>query len=143
MNRDGVKTVIGLLVIGLIIVATFLYGNNQRQAQLRHDQDLKRLQSVSQTSPQTTPKAAPTPSKSTALQPGVPAPTSNPIQGRGNAVTTAPQTGGTVAAGSSSTPKTGPDAIAPIALLALIGAGVYYRRSRRELASALVATKRR
>lgn len=139
MNRDGLKTVIGLLVIGLIIVATFLYGNNQRQAQLRHDQDLKKQQ---QTAAQVTPQATATPAMSTKPQPSVVAPTSNTIQGSA-AKTAAPQTGGSGTVAQSTTPRTGPDALAPIALLALIGAGVFYRRSRREVVFALAPSKRR
>lgn len=38
MNRESLKTLGGILVIGIIVVATFLYGNQQRQEQLRKDQ---------------------------------------------------------------------------------------------------------
>lgn len=41
MKRDSVKTAVGLFIIAGIVVATFLYGNSQRQAQLRRDQDVK------------------------------------------------------------------------------------------------------
>lgn len=44
MSRDTVKTLAGLLVIGVIVVATFLYGNAQRQSQLKHDQTVKNQQ---------------------------------------------------------------------------------------------------
>ena len=44
MKRDTVKTLAGLIIIGGIVVATFLYGNSQRQAQLAHDQDVKKQQ---------------------------------------------------------------------------------------------------
>lgn len=143
MNRDGIKTIIGLLVIGLIIVATFLYGNHQRQAQLRHDEDLKRQQTASQTAPQTAPQATTTPVMSkTSPQASVPSSTPNPIQGQGNAVT-APQTGGSaLSTATTTTPRTGADAMVPIALLALIISGVYYVRSRREVVFALVPSKR-
>ncbi|MEO7617348.1 MAG: hypothetical protein ABIS59_00740 [Candidatus Saccharibacteria bacterium] len=141
MNRDGLKTIIGLLVIGLIIVATFLYGNHQRQAQLRHDEDLKRQQ---QKVTQTTPQATTSPAASTSPQASVPSSTPNPIQGQGK-VTTAPQAGGTAMSTStnSTTPRTGAGEMAPVALLALIASGVYYRRSRREIVFALVPSKRR
>ena len=139
MNRDGIKTIIGLLVIGLIIVATFLYGNHQRQAQLRHDEDLKRQQTASQTAPQAT--TTPVMSK-TSPQASVPSSTPNPIQGQGNAVTV-PQTGGSaLSTTTTTTPRTGADAMVPIALLALIISGVYYVRSRREVVFALVPSKR-
>jgi lysozyme family protein len=139
VNRDGLKTIIGLLVIGLIIVATFLYGNHQRQAQLRHDEDLKRQQ---QKVTQTTPQATKSPAASTSPQASVPSSTPNPIQGQGK-VTAAPQTGGTAMTETNTTPRTGAGEMAPIALLALIASGVYYRRSRREVVFALVPTKRR
>ena len=44
MNRDILKTIFGIFVIGLIVVATFLYGNKQRQDQLRKDNEAKQAQ---------------------------------------------------------------------------------------------------
>jgi high-affinity Fe2+/Pb2+ permease len=44
MKRDTVKTLAGLVIIGVIVVATFMYGNAQRQAQLKHDQQVKQQQ---------------------------------------------------------------------------------------------------
>ena len=44
MKRDSVKTAVGLVIIGGIVVATFLYGNAQRQSQLRQDQAIKTQQ---------------------------------------------------------------------------------------------------
>jgi hypothetical protein len=46
MKRDTLKTLAGLIIIGGIVVATFLYGNSQRQAQLKHDQDVKKQQAA-------------------------------------------------------------------------------------------------
>ena len=145
MNRDGIKTVIGLLVIGLIIVATFLYGNHQRQAQLQHDQDLKRQkQDVSQMNPTATVKPAPSTSVAPVPkpQPGVATPTANAIQGQGSGTVT-PHAASSATPGkvtvADTTPKTGPDAVASVlALIALISSGVYYRRSKRELALARI-----
>ncbi len=57
MNRDTVKTLIGLVIIGGIVVATFMYGNSQRQAQLKHDQDVKKQQTAA--SPSTDASATP------------------------------------------------------------------------------------
>ena len=145
VNRDGVKTVIGLLIIGLIIVATFLYGNHQRQAQLRHDEDLKRQQQLTlQVTPQvSTPKASTSPVVSSKSQPAVATPSANVIQGQGAKTTpSVTPTPGKSVADTSTTPKTGPGEWS-VALLALIGAGVYYRRSRRELGMALVSPSRR
>lgn len=36
--REFLKTIGAIVIIGLIVVATFLYGNKQRQEQLRRDQ---------------------------------------------------------------------------------------------------------
>ncbi len=149
VNRDGVKTVIGLLIIGLIIVATFLYGNHQRQAQLRHDEDLKRQQQLTlqvtpqaSSTPQVTPKASTSPVVSSKPQPAVATPSANVIQGQGVKTTpSATSTPTKSVADTSTTPKTGPGEWS-VALLALIGAGVYYRRSRRELALALISSRR-
>ena len=44
MRKDLIKSTVGLLVIGLIILATFLYGNKQRQDQVLRDQDAKTAQ---------------------------------------------------------------------------------------------------
>jgi hypothetical protein len=141
VNRDGVKTIIGLLVIGLIIVATFLYGNSQRQAQLRQDQDIKKQGDfkVTQATPQTTPSTT----TSTTSQASVPSPTANPIQGQGTKKQgTTPLVTDSSTHTVTTTPKTGPSAFAPLAILALLAAGLYYRRSRRELIAALVRTER-
>lgn len=64
MKRDSVKTAVGLFIIAGIVVATFLYGNSQRQAQLRHDQDVKNQQAkATATLPSASakPTATPTP----------------------------------------------------------------------------------
>lgn len=47
MRKDLIKSTVGLLVIGVIILATFLYGNKQRQDQVRRDQDAKTAQEQS------------------------------------------------------------------------------------------------
>lgn len=112
MKRNTLYTLIGLLVVVIVIVATFLYANGQRQAQLRHDQAVQK-QSQSQSAKKST-------SGSTSSQP------------KGTA-TTAPVTGGTAA----TTPRTGAteDGLIPVTLL---GLGAYwYRRSRRSLLGAL------
>ncbi len=148
MNRDGIKTVIGLLVIGLIIVATFLYGNHQRQAQLQHDQDLKRQkQDVAQMTPSasTKPAASSSIAPSSKPQPGVATPTANVIQGQGSGSVT-PHSASTTGKGSmtvtDTTPKTGPNALASsVAMIALISSVLFYRRSKRELKFALVRSK--
>lgn len=41
LNRDFLKTLGGILIIGAIVVATFLIGNQQRQDQIRSEQAAK------------------------------------------------------------------------------------------------------
>src|SRR5258708_4814973 len=94
MKRDTVKTLAGLLVIAVIVVATFMYGNAQRQSQLKHDQDVKRQQDAK--SAEQARKAQPVASQAPASSgkqasntAPVQSPTSNSIQGSA-AKTTAP-----------------------------------------------------
>lgn len=42
MRRDLVVTIGGMILVGLIVVATFLYGNQQHQAELRLAQEQQR-----------------------------------------------------------------------------------------------------
>ena len=134
MKRDTLKTIIGLVIIGLIVVVTFLYGNAQRQSQNRRDQAAKQAQQQKQAAqakkstpasqaaqPQAQPKAAP------AATPATPATTPK------TATAAVPDTGGT----NSTMPDTGAgeSALIPVSLLAL---GLFYlRHSRRALAVAL------
>jgi cytoskeletal protein RodZ len=53
MNRDILKTAGGIVLIGVIIVATFLYGNRQRQVQLQQKNQATKQQQQQQTSNQT------------------------------------------------------------------------------------------
>jgi len=133
MKRDTLKTIVGLVIIGLIVVVTFLYGNAQRQAQLRHDQDVKRQQQQSEA------KTTAQPSVSTA-QPKTAAPATNPAKPPTAAATppsataTTPTTGAT---NSTKIPDTGAseNALIPLTLLGLAIYGL--RRSRRSLALAV------
>lgn len=66
MKRDSVKTGLGLIVIGGIVVATYLYGNQQREAQLKQDQTVRQQEakvtpkaSAPVVTPQTKPSAVP------------------------------------------------------------------------------------
>jgi hypothetical protein len=71
MQRDMLKTIAGMVIIGLIVVATFLYGNKQRQDQVRKDEAAKVAQQtpapapVAATAPAPTPAPAPAASTST------------------------------------------------------------------------------
>jgi len=115
MKRETLKTLAGLIVIVGIVVATFMYGNSQRQAQLKHDQDVKKQQQakVATVSPSATatpaatatatvtpkatntatptptpkPTATPTPQVASNTAP-VKSPTSSTLQGSGGSGTT-------------------------------------------------------
>jgi LPXTG-motif cell wall-anchored protein len=127
VNRDTIKTLLGLAVIGAIVVATFLYGNAQRQAQIKRVQDAKKQQvavvSASPTVPAASVTAAPvTPTPVVATAKPAPTsgtvavntPSSNALQGGGTLApaTQSPATGGTNAsgqvAGAAASPATVP-----------------------------------
>ena len=115
MNRDTLKTLLGLLFIGILIVATFLYGNAQHQKQVRQDQTTKQTATASST-PKTTVKPSSAPKPSPSVVAVAPTPTL--------VATTTPQTGAT-------------DVMVPLA--ALIAGVMVYRSSRRRLKLAIVS----
>jgi len=128
MKRDTLKTIIGLAIIGLIVVVTFLYGNAQRQAQLRHDQDVKRQQ---QAQTKTTAQPSTSAAQPKTAAPAAPAATPKPT------ATPAPAAPSASATNSANIPDTGAGetAIIPVTLL---GFAIYgLRRSRRALARAV------
>lgn len=47
MSRETLQTIFGLCIIVIIVTATFLYGNAQRQSQLKRDQNLTSQQTTS------------------------------------------------------------------------------------------------
>jgi FtsZ-interacting cell division protein ZipA len=51
MRRDVVTTIGGLVLVGLVVIAAFLYGNHQRNDQVRRDQDATRQQQEAKASP--------------------------------------------------------------------------------------------
>lgn len=134
MNRDTVKTLAGLVIIGVIVVATFLYGNAQRQNQLKHDANVKQQQANANAAggkalpsgnvaPAASGTAAPSPAKAATNTAPVQSPASSSIQGGGTAssASTAPETaktpgpapaGGQVA-GASKVPQAGGSAPLP------------------------------
>ena len=152
MRRDLLKTIAGLIIIGVIVVATFLYGNSQRQAQLSHDQQIKKQQeakaqaqakaaapSVAPTAPVATGNATSTgPVKSPAASTVQGSATATPGAVAGAAVST--QTPAvTPAAGGSDLPAAGPE-MAGIVGVGSISVMVFaVRRSRR----AMIAAARR
>ncbi|GEM_PF-1100025 len=82
MKRDTVKTLAGLAIIGGIVVATFLYGNSQRQAQLSHDQQVKQQEAKASPTKAAQPSATATSgSQASNNTAPVKSPASNTIQG--------------------------------------------------------------
>jgi hypothetical protein len=121
MKRDSIKTAVGLAVIAGIVVATFLYGNTQRQAQLRHDQDLKNQLAKAAA-------ATPTPTH-LASTPAPTKPAATPIA----------KLAATDGATASNTviPDTGPSANDLIGLAAITLAGVLWRGSNARVRQAV------
>ena len=168
--RDTVKTLVGLVIIAVIVVATFLYGNSQRQAQLKHDQQIKNAQAKStdsqllaKASPAatTTPAPSTSPSSSPATNTApVQTPQSNSLQG-GSSPTPTPSstpkatptpsaspTPVVVAAnGQSGTgtplPQTGPSMGGIVGVAAIIFAIIGVRYSRRALLDAVRSNRYR
>lgn len=154
MKRDTVKTLAGLVVIAIIVIATFMYGNAQRQSQLKHDQDVKNQQEA-KVAAQTSKAPAANPQTTGGQQASntapVKSPTSSSLQGSAPAskspvATTAPkpagqvagaqtpQTGGT--AGTDPLPQTGSPLSSVIGAAAVLGAAVAFARSRRAVYAA-------
>ena len=108
MNRDLLKTIGGILIIAAIVVATFLYGNQQRQEQVRRDQALQEQQNQAE-------------------EAGQPTESSEPA--------TAHNTPGAVGGGSlpRTTPETGSEVGYLMAGAALVWLGARERASRRAL----------
>jgi LPXTG-motif cell wall-anchored protein len=152
MKRDTLKTLAGLLIIGVIVVATFMYGNAQRQAQIKRDQAAKKQQEAKANNAG---KALPSASASPAAQPttggtaAVKSPSSNTVQG-GTQVTAAPKAteNGQVAgastpapasatpappANSSNLPQTGPETAGALGAMAVLGSMFMLRRSKKNL----------
>jgi hypothetical protein len=136
MNRDVLTTVGGLVLVGVVVVATFLYGNEQRQAQLRHDQTAQRQAQQQQSKNQS---AAKTPSTST-NNGGATASSQQPaVQSPGSSNQTALQGGSSSSTASSPVPSAGPapsetPRTGSSSILYVIGATlmlVFYRVHRR------------
>ena len=142
MKRDTIKTIAGLVIIGGIVVATFLYGNAQRQAQLAHDQDVKKQQEAKaqEQAKVASPSVAPATGTTSSNTAPVKTPASNTIQGSTAA------TGGTVAGATSTTPttggtatplpNTGPGTAGMLGLSAIGVMALAVRRSRRAVLAA-------
>jgi len=145
MKRDTIKTIAGLVIIGGIVVATFLYGNAQRQAQLAHDQDVKKQQEVKaqEQAKVASPSVAPATGTTSSNTAPVKTPASNTIQGSTTATTggtgtvagaasTTPTTGGTAAP----LPETGPGLAGMLGVTSIGVMALAVRRSRRAMLAA-------
>lgn len=117
---DIAKTAGAVLIIGGIVVATFLYGNRQRQEQLRKDQQTKEQQdqATQQATQQPAPVAPVTPSETP--QAALP----------GNVG------GGQVPVAGSSLPETGAGLLYAVGATATVLAYGAERRSRKALLNA-------
>lgn len=91
MSRDLLKTIGGLALIAAIVVATFLYGNKQRQEQVRRDQEIKQQQQTAKEKTLAQDKATKPDGPSQVTAPGATGTSS--VGGGVNQPTTTPQTG--------------------------------------------------
>lgn len=115
INKDVLKTVGGLLLIGVVVVATFLYGNQQRQEQMRQEQGVEQQATSIDKDTNTKPKTQTQPKADSDSSPSAsPNPSLQPLPTR--------------------TPETGASSIIPMALTGL--AAWRYFRGRKELAFA-------
>jgi hypothetical protein len=156
MKRDTLKTLAGLLIIGVIVVATFMYGNAQRQAQIKRDEAAKKQQqqqananeagkATASPSGTTTPTASPTTQPTTGGTAAVQSPSSSSVQGSATSTPTPAATPGTVAgaaatpapAGTAPLPDTGPEVIGVLGSAAVLGSVLYLRRSKKSLYAAV------
>lgn len=121
-NQDLVKTIGAIALIGIIVVATFLYGNKQRQEQVRQDQAAKQEQErkADEQAKQSTQQPAPaTNNQATSATPGQSTATTQ-------TPTTTPATGGEIGY------------LVPAAVML-----VAYRASRRSKQAVLTALRTR
>ena len=130
MNREVLTTIGGLIVVGAVVVATFLYGNHQHQADLRHDQDVQRQQQAQQSEQKSASQQSG--SSGSSQQPAVQKPSSDnqtALQG-GQKSTATIQTSQPT---PTETPKTGGSTSGIVGALAMAVAGELYRRSRKQI----------
>jgi hypothetical protein len=128
---DIIKTVGSVLIIGGIIVATFLYGNRQRVEQARRDAEIRRQQEEKAAQEQATqqPQVSvqnPTPSQQVTVNnpPAAPAPNS---------------VGQQVGVGGGQIPATGGELALALPAVTILELGRRVRRSKRALRQALSA----
>lgn len=124
LTRDLLKTVGAILVIGIIIVATFLYGNRQRQEQVRRDQQI-RQQQEQKAAEETGPKVTVNNTKdNTVVKP------ENATNVGGGSLQNPP------APASGATPQTGSDGLYLLPLAVMVGLVQWNRVAKRNLREA-------
>ena len=142
MTRDTLKTLAGLTVIALIVVATFLYGNAQRQAQLKRDQQAKQQQEEkAKQQAVATPTPTPTIQPSTGSTGGtapVKSPSASTIQGgeSGGAVAGAQAKPGSQQVAGAPLPEAGPPLAGMIGLASIADMGIWMIQSKRRIIAA-------
>lgn len=146
MKSETLKTILGLIVIGVIVIATFLYGNSQRQSNLRAQDDAKHQQTAQVSPPATA--VAPKPggvSTTTHNTAPVTSPTANVIQGGSTVATTGgtatPLPGAHPTVSTTPIPDTGSSTLSLLGVSLMLVAIAYWRTSRRVLTAALRAPR--
>jgi len=130
---DTLKTVAGLIIIGGIVVATFWYGNAQRQTQLAHDREVKQQQQAKAQAQAKTATSSPTASAQAAATPtATPAAKASATPQPTAAPATVPVTGGS----GANLPDTGPEMAGVVGLSSIGVMLVAVRRSRQALLKA-------
>ena len=125
--RDFFKTIGAIVIIGLIVIATFLYGNRQRQEQLRRDQ-----QAIQQKQSDDRSVTVDNSKNNTVVKPETTNPPTAPVAINQNVTATVPP---------AQTPDTGGEVyfLAPVALIA----GLYqvHKTSKKNLRAAAISIR--
>ncbi|HSX48487.1 MAG TPA: hypothetical protein VLF41_03245 [Candidatus Nanoarchaeia archaeon] len=127
--RDFLKTIGAIVIIGLIVVATFLYGNKQRQEQLRRDQQ------ATQQSADNTKVTVDNTTNNTVVKPENSSPT-NPAPAASPSTTNKNVGGGTIS--PSQTPDTGGEVYFLIPVALITGLYQVHKHSKKNLRAAAI-----
>jgi cytoskeletal protein RodZ len=130
MNRDVFTTAIGLILVGIVVVAVFLYGNHQHQSTVRKSQTAGQQSAPHKVAIKPSTKST-GPAKATTQQPATVKPSASnqtALQGGSHA---APSSTTTPHAAPTQIPQTGSEGLWSVVGAALIAA-LYqvHRRSR-------------
>ncbi|HUC19966.1 MAG TPA: hypothetical protein VMR98_00530 [Candidatus Polarisedimenticolaceae bacterium] len=125
MNRNVLTTIGGLILVGVVVVGTFLYGDQQRQKQLKSDQAAAKQEQTVQPAAAAT---APTPSPAASTDKNKPKSAVKPPTPSAQ-----PAAGATAAAPPpiAETPKTGSGLVNVLAVSVIAIVFAVYRRSRK------------